>query len=100
MQNPAIEYKKRLSQSQHNSSRLERSHLWLGFSKISIYIAILVLGWYTGKTGSIPGLIFLFSAVAVLATLLIVHERVLHNLDVSKRRSRLYQRGLDRLEGR
>ncbi len=74
--------------------------MWIGVSKVPVYIAVLALWWYTGKTKSTAGLFFLLGAGAILAILLVIHERVLGRLDVCKRLSGLYQRGLDRLEDR
>lgn len=61
---------------------------------------VFALCWYTGKTRSAPGLFFLLGAAAVVAILIVIHERVLDRLDVCKRRCGLYRRGLDRLEDR
>jgi hypothetical protein len=93
------EYSRRLKDHETQASRLQRKHLWLGNVRIALFLAILVQGWITGKTG-FPSVYWLLVPVAAFIALVIAHRRVVADLNSAKRSVAVYSRGLARIEDR
>ncbi|HSK42311.1 MAG TPA: hypothetical protein VLA83_00325 [Candidatus Binatia bacterium] len=96
---PHQEYSSRLKARELQAARLQRKHLWLGNTRIAVFIAILIQCWITGKTGS-PSIYWLLVPIALFIVLVIVHRRVVRVLNMTKRAISVYSRGLARMEDR
>lgn len=89
------EYERRLQQRESAVARLNRKHLWLGNSRIAVFIAIVVLCWIA--RGSWLLLSFLIAAVVLFVVLVVVHRRVVRAMNMAQRASNIYRRGLARI---
>ncbi len=96
---PRAAYSARLHQVQADASRLERRHRALGFAKLAVGLATVVLAIWLVKY--LPRYIALFLVpAAVFAVLSVVHERVIRARERRARIVAFYQRALVRLDDR
>ncbi|HEY7402823.1 MAG TPA: mismatch repair protein [Candidatus Angelobacter sp.] len=94
----AREYQNRLQQREATASQLQRKHLWLGNARIAVFIAIVVLAWFS-RTGS-PLFFLLIAAIILFIALVVIHRRVVRDMNAAKRAAEVYRRGLARMEDR
>lgn len=93
------EYSRRLKERESSAAQLQRKHLWLGNTRIALFLGILVQCWITGKTG-FPSVYWLLLPIAVFITLVVVHRRVVGASNSARRAVAVYSRGLARIEDR
>lgn len=96
---PHQEYSRRMKDRKTSAAQLQRRHLWLGNTRIALFILILVQCWITGKTGS-PSAYWLLAPIGLFVALAVVHRRVERALNMTKRAVAVYGRGIARMEDR
>ena len=89
---PFSEYKRRLESQQEIARGLERKHRMLGYSKLGVIAAAIVLGFVS--------IFFVPFAVAAFVILVLAHGKVVRARDHAARAIRFYESGLARLDGR
>ncbi len=95
---PHIEYSGRLELARGDLSRLDRRHRTLGYAKLIVGLATLIVAVWLLKYH--PHFIALFLVpAAVYLVLAILHERVIRARQKHSRVIALYERGLARLDG-
>lgn len=95
---PLAEYQERLRQHESAAAELNRRHLFLGNVQIGVFIAILILAWFS----RISWVYFylLLATIAGFIALGVVHRRVMREMSRAKRAAAVYVRGLARVEDR
>ena len=96
---PHQEYSRRLKDRETQASQLQRTHLWLGNTRIAIFIEIFIQCWITGKTG-FPSIYWLLAPIVLFILLVVAHRRVMSALSRAKRAVSVYGRCLARMEDR
>ena len=96
---PHREYSRRLKDREMQAAHLQRKHLWLGNTRIAVFIAIFIQCWTTGKTG-FPSIYWLLAPIVLFILLVAAHRRVVSALTRAKRAVSVYGRGLARMEDR
>jgi len=96
---PLAEYQARLDQRRHASGRLEKQFRRIGNARLAAGFAAVVVAFFVFGEVWIS-VWWLLLPLAVFATLVVVHARVVERLDRSKRAIQFYDRGLARLEDR
>ena len=96
---PHQEYSHRRKDCEVQAAQLQRKHLWLGNTRIAVFIEIFIQCWITGKTG-FPSLYWLLVPIVLFILLVVAHRRVMVALSRAKRAVSLYGRGLARMEDR
>ena len=96
---PHQEYSHRRKDCEVQAAQLQRKHLWLGNTRIVVFIEIFIQCWITGKTG-FPSLYWLLVPIVLFILLVVAHRRVMVALSRAKRAVSLYGRGLARMEDR
>ncbi|MGB8887144.1 MAG: mismatch repair protein [Candidatus Korobacteraceae bacterium] len=95
---PHIEYSGRLELARGDLSRLDRRHRTLGYAKLIVGLATLIVAVWLLKYH--PHFIALFLVpAAVYLVLAILHERVIRARQKHSRIIAFYERGLARLDG-
>ena len=93
---PHIEYSGRLESARGNLSRLDRRHRTLGYAKLTLGLATLVIA--VGLVKYHPHYVALFLVpAAVYLVLAVLHERVIRARQRCSRIITFYERGLARL---
>lgn len=92
------EYQTRLKQHESNAAQLNRRHVLLGNVQIVVFLAILVLAWFS--RASWLCFYLLLGTVAGFVALGVVHRRVMREMSRAKRAAAVYVRGLARIEDR
>lgn len=87
-----------MQERQSAATQLQRKHLWLGNTRIGVFIAIVFLGWKAA--GSSLAFYLLIAAIILFIALVVVHRRVVRAMNAAKRASKVYQRGVARIEDR
>ena len=93
------EYSRRLKDREFSAAQLQRKHLWLGNARIALFLAILVQCWITGKTG-FPSVYWLLLPVSAFIALVMLHRRIVRDLNSARRAVAVYSRGIARIEDR
>ena len=96
---PHHEYSRRLKDRETQAAQLQRKHLWLGNTRIAIFIEIFIQCWITGKTGS-PSIYWLLAPIVLFILLVVAHRRVMSALSRARRAVSVYGRGLARMQDR
>jgi hypothetical protein len=96
---PRIEYQRRIARWAEALQQLERAHRRIASLRIAAAAAIAVTAWLAFGRGAASPVWIVLPAVVFLA-LVVVHARVLYRSERAGRARRLYERGIDRLEGR
>jgi hypothetical protein len=91
----ALEYERRLQQRESALAELQRKHLWLGNTRIAVFVAILVLCWEA--RGSLLMFCLLLAAIILFIVLVVVHRRVVRAANAAKRAAEVCRRGLARI---
>ncbi len=92
------EYQRRQQERESVAVALQRKHLWLGNIRVAVFIAIVVLAWFS-RGSSLLFYLFMATIVSFIA-LGAVHRRVVRNMNRAKRAAAIYARGLARIEDR
>jgi len=93
-----LEYQTRLQQRETTVAQLQRKHLWLGNIRIAVFVAIVVLAWFSRTGSSIFYL--LIAAIILFIFLVVIHRRVVRAMNAAKRAAEVYRRGIARMEDR
>jgi len=96
---PVGEYRRRLAERHDRASRLERLHVRLGYLKLLVAGAAVILVWLSIARGAVSPW-WLAVPAAVLVALGVLHERVIHKHRCAERAAAFYERGLARIEDR
>jgi MutS-like protein len=90
------EYQRRREARETAAAHLQRRHLWLGNTRIAVFVAIVVLAWFSRAHSSLFYL--LIAAIVVFIVLVVVHRGVVRAMNAAKRAASVYQRGLARID--
>jgi len=93
-----IEYQKRLQERESAVAQFQSKHLLLGNIRIAVFVAILVLAWFSRSRWLLFYL--LMAAIVLFVVLGLVHRRVVQAMNRAKRAAAVYLRGLARIEDR
>jgi len=96
---PRDEYERRLADRRERVAAIDRTHLHLSNARLLTAGIAALLAWLAFARGAVPGYALLAPALA-FAILVVVHARALERGEHARRAVRLYERGLDRLDGR
>ena len=96
---PLEEYRRRLLVHEERESSLKAAHVWVGYLRVALVVAFLVVAWFTvfqryGPRWSVVVPIVLFLVAGS------VHGRVLRRQSVARRSAEMYRMGMARLEDR
>ena len=97
--NPLAEYQARLEERRRASQHLERQFRRIGNARLAAGFAAVVVAFFVFGEVWIS-VWWLLLPVAVFASLVVLHARVVERLERSKRAVQFYERGLARLEDR
>jgi hypothetical protein len=92
------EYQRRIQQRESAVAQLQRKHLWLGNLRIAVFVAIVILAWFSRTGSSIFYL--LIAAIILFIALVVIHRRVVRAMNAAKRAAEVYRRGIARMEDR
>jgi hypothetical protein len=94
---PHLEYAERLRERRAVSARLDARHATLGYAKVAVFALAVLTGWiaFTQRWYSAW---WLAAPAALLAGLVLEHERVIRARKAAERACAFYQKGLDRLD--
>jgi hypothetical protein len=92
------EYQRRIQQRESAVAQLQRKHLWLGNLRIAVFVAIIILAWFSRTGSSIFYL--LIAAIILFIALVVIHRRVVRAMNAAKRAAEVYRRGIARMEDR
>ncbi|HEV3138906.1 MAG TPA: hypothetical protein VGY57_00250 [Vicinamibacterales bacterium] len=99
MTDPRAAYDARLAIRRQRVAAVGRTHLRLANLRLIVAAAIVLLLWLAyGPAAASP--LWPIAAAVAFAALVVVHARVLERGERARRAARLYERGLDRLNGR
>jgi hypothetical protein len=93
-----LEYQTRFQQRESTVAQLQRRHFWLGNVRIAVFVAIVVLAWFS-RTRSLIFLL-LIAAIILFIALIVIHRRVVRAMNAAKRAAEVYRRGIARIEDR
>jgi hypothetical protein len=96
---PHAEYARRLQERQAVAARLDERHRRLGNAKVAVFAMLVLMGWIALTHHWFRGW-WLLAPGAVLAALVIAHERVIRARLAARRASGFYEKGLARIEDR
>ncbi|PYU24842.1 MAG: mismatch repair protein [Acidobacteria bacterium] len=99
MTDPSAEYLRRLDASVEIAARKEQMHLNIGYFKLAVIVAGLLLAWLSLKNDLFSPY-WLALPVATYASLVILHERIIRARTAAELRAEFYRKGVMRLEGR
>jgi len=97
--NPRLEYERRLAQWRDRIAAYDRRHLVVSNARLAAAAVIALLVWLAFFRGAVSPWWSVAGGVAFTA-LVVSHARLLQRLERAHRASRLYERGLSRLDGR
>lgn len=92
------EYRARLQRHESSAAHLNRSHLLLGNIQVAIFIAVVVLAWFS--RGSWLVFSFLIGAIVLFIVVGTFHRRLMREMNRARRATAVYSRGLARMEDR
>jgi MutS-like protein len=96
---PRAEYQQRIDRWSAIVRRGERTHLLLSNLRLAGAFAAAVVAWLTfGRHLASP--VWVAVPLAAFAALVVAHAKVLHRNERAVRARRLYERGLERIDGR
>ena len=98
MTDPPVEYERRLGLWAARIEELERTHLVISNLRLLVAGVFVAMAWFAFARSTLAPAWPLLPAIA-FGGLLIGHARLLNRAERARRAHRLYQRGLDRLEG-
>jgi hypothetical protein len=98
MPDPRPVYSQRLEERRVEIARGERRHRILGYCKLAAFAGGAVLVWLALLNRSIS-VVWALIPVALLAGLLVLHERVLRHQERLRRAERYFEKALARLDG-
>lgn len=93
-----LEYERRLQQRESAVAELQRKHLWLGNTRIAVFVAVVVLAWFSRR--SLLIFFLLIAAIILFIALVVIHRRVVGAMNAAKRAAEVYRRGIARMEDR
>jgi hypothetical protein len=93
-----LEYQNRLQQRESSIAQLQRRHFWLGNVRIAVFVAIVVLAWFS-RSGP-PIFFLLIAAIILFIALIVIHRRVVRAMNAARRAAEVYRRGIARIEDR
>lgn len=96
---PSAEYDRRLRHWRQRIAELDRTHLHLSNGRLLLAAAVAVLLWMSAIRHTASGW-WVVAAVAAFAALAVVHARILTRIERARRAERLYERAIERLNGR
>ena len=96
---PRSEYGRRLARWSHAIARGERKHLLVSNLRLAVAVGGAVMAWLAFHRDTLPAMWMAAPFLGFLA-LVVAHARVIGQNARAARAHRLYQRGVDRLEGR
>jgi hypothetical protein len=95
---PREEYEQRIARWTGVARRGERSHLRISNLRLLVAGAAIVIAWMSLARQLISPA-WLLAAGAVFTVLVVVHARVLQRIERAQRACRLYERGMQRIDG-
>jgi hypothetical protein len=95
---PRHEYERRLANWDAHIARGERTHFLVSNLRLAVAALAALLGWLIVQSDLSAE--WLFAPAICFAVLVVAHARVLNRLERARRARALYERGVDRLEGR
>ncbi|HET9280680.1 MAG TPA: mismatch repair protein [Candidatus Angelobacter sp.] len=93
-----LEHQSRLQQRESTVAQFQRKHLWLGNVRIAVFLAIVVLAWFS-RTHLLL-FYLLVAAIILFIALVVIHRRVVRAMNAAKRAAEVYRRGIARIEDR
>src|SRR5690348_11574556 len=98
MQKPRTVYSELLEQRRRDVAAREQRHEALGYARLGMVLAALALIWAALAAHTLS---VVWAAVpgAGFVALMVLHEKLLHSLELRKRAVRFFERGLTRLDG-
>jgi hypothetical protein len=99
MTSPRDEYERRLAARRGRIADIDRSHLHFSNARLAIAALIATLLWLSLARGAVSAWWPLAAAIA-FGALVVLHARLLERGERARRAARLYERGLERLDGR
>jgi hypothetical protein len=96
---PRIEYEHRIAKWSERIARGDRRYLTISNLRLGVAGGAALLLWLTVGRWTLSPAWMIVPAVAFIA-LVVWHARVLRDTERARRAKRLYERGLDRIEGR
>ena len=98
MQSPRLIYSQLLEERRHEGAAREARHRALGYAKmIAILAGLAVVG--LALFDRPLWILWVIAPAAVFAALVVLHERILQRLELSRRAVRYFERALARLDG-
>ena len=98
MNEPRHEYQRRLANWEARIARGERTHVLLSNLRLAAAALAALVVWLMVRNGIAAA--WLLVPALSFAVLVVVHARVLNHLERARRARALYERGVDRLDGR
>ena len=95
---PRAEYDRRIARWTDAAARGERTHLLLSNARLGVAAVAALLAWLALVRDLLSPWVLAVAAAAFLA-LVVGHARILQRNERAARARRLYERGLDRLDG-
>ena len=92
------EYQRRRQGYEARSAELNRRHLWIGNLRVAVFLAIVVLAWFSRGSWLRFGL--LMTAILGFIALGLVHRRIMREMSRARRAAAVYARGLARVDDR
>src|SRR5260221_13268963 len=99
MSSPQDEYRARLANRRARVAAIDRTHLHLSNSRLVVAAVAIWLLWLAFGPATVSPWWPVAAAMA-FGALVVAHARVIDHGDRAHRAARLYERGLDRLNGR
>ena len=96
---PRQQYTRRIARWSHAIARGERKHFLVSNLRLAVAVGGAVMAWQAFHRETISAAWMAAPIVGILA-LVVAHARVIGQNERAARARRLYQRGVDRLEGR
>jgi hypothetical protein len=96
---PRSEYGRRIARWSHAIARGERKHLLVSNLRLAVAVGGALMAWLAFHRDTIPAPWMAAPLLGFLA-LVVAHARVIAQNERAARARRLYERGVDRLEGR
>jgi hypothetical protein len=96
---PRSEYGRRIARWSHAIARGERKHLLVSNLRLAVAVGGAAMAWQAFHRDTIPAA-WMFAPFLGFLALVVAHARVIGQNERAARARRLYQRGVDRLEGR
>jgi hypothetical protein len=96
---PRAEYEKRLQQRRSSAESMDGWHHRIGNARLILFIAAVILAWLAFKSQRISPW-WILIPLCGFTVLVVLHGRVLQQLQQLRRAVEFYKRGLDRLDER